>query len=276
MKAIHAVIAFLILTGSALTGNGEQMHEQLEKAKFTKHYDESIFKITEKEIFSIEMIIKGKELKTGVNMLNLIVHDRYDRDVIGLDVVVIPWMPEMGHGVSEKPIVTEKGGGLYSVENIILIKGGHWELRVKVKKNGVEDTAVFDFPDVKDGHTHKMHAPSPSDIDISRTRLSHKKIFYVSYESQLDPILVNKIHTVKVKIETADGHPVKNAEITLDGDMPQHGHGLPTEPEVTQELGDGYYIVEGMKFSMPGWWIINFHIKTQDDEDSVTFNLYLK
>ncbi len=58
--------------------------------------------------------------------------------------------------------------------------------------------------------------------------------------------------------------------------MPQHGHGLPTEPEVTQELGDGYYIVEGMKFSMPGWWIINFHIKTQDDEDSVTFNLYLK
>jgi hypothetical protein len=33
-------------------------------------------------------------------------------------------MPEMGHGVFEKPIIRERGGGLYSVENIVLIMRG--------------------------------------------------------------------------------------------------------------------------------------------------------
>jgi hypothetical protein len=31
-----------------------------------------------------------------------------------------------------------------------------------------------------------------------------------------------------------------------------------------------------MKFSMPGWWVINFTIKAQGKKDSVAFNLFLK
>jgi hypothetical protein len=58
--------------------------------------------------------------------------------------------------------------------------------------------------------------------------------------------------------------------------MPEHGHGMPTQPEVTQELSGGEYLVEGMKFSMPGWWVMKFHIKTIDKEDHATFNLLLK
>ena len=40
--------------------------------------------------------------------------------------------------------------------------------------------------------------------------------------------------------------------------MPEHGHGFPTVPEVTEYLGDGKYLVEGLKFSMPGWWVGQF------------------
>ena len=51
-----------------------------------------------------------------------------------------------------------------------------------------------------------------------------------------------------------------DAAITVDGDMPQHGHGLPTRPQVTKHLGNGDYLVEGMKFQMGGWWVVDFTI----------------
>jgi hypothetical protein len=58
--------------------------------------------------------------------------------------------------------------------------------------------------------------------------------------------------------------------------MPEHGHGLPTQPEVTKGMGDGDYIVQGIKFSMPGWWVITFKVKAQDMDDTVTFNLVVQ
>jgi hypothetical protein len=58
--------------------------------------------------------------------------------------------------------------------------------------------------------------------------------------------------------------------------MPEHGHGLPTRPEVTKGIGDGDYIVQGLKFSMPGWWVITFTVKAEGKEDTVTFNLLVQ
>jgi hypothetical protein len=58
--------------------------------------------------------------------------------------------------------------------------------------------------------------------------------------------------------------------------MPQHGHGLPTVPQVTKYLGDGFYQVEGLKFHMPGWWVVKFNIVRNEMTDNVTFNLMLK
>ena len=40
--------------------------------------------------------------------------------------------------------------------------------------------------------------------------------------------------------------------LKVDGDMPQHGHGLPTRPRVTRNLGNGDYQIEGVKFQMGG------------------------
>lgn len=115
----------------------------------TKHFEGSLFRISENELFSIEMVIKEKELKAGINTVDLIIHDKNDSDVSGAELTVVPWMPEMGHGVSEKPVVTEKGNGLYSVNNIVLIMTGRWDLKITVKKDTVKDTAVFNFPEIK-------------------------------------------------------------------------------------------------------------------------------
>jgi len=210
------------------------------------------------------------------------VHDKNDKDVASAGITVTPWMPEMGHGVYEKPVVTERGGGLYSVENIILIMGGHWELRIKIRKGDAEDSVTFDFPDVKISETASpderkaMYSSAPADVDTSTARVSTKKLFKVSYESENVPIPIGRIITWKLNVETADGRPVKNAEITVNGDMPEHGHGLPTQPEVARGMADGNYIVQGLKFSMPGWWVITFKVKTQDMDDTVTFNLVIQ
>lgn len=57
--------------------------------------------------------------------------------------------------------------------------------------------------------------------------------------------------------------------------MPRHLHGLPTAPAVTQALGDGRFLIEGMKFNMPGWWEIELHIDGPAGADTATFNLVL-
>ncbi len=51
--------------------------------------------------------------------------------------------------------------------------------------------------------------------------------------------------------------------------------GLPTEPKVTQNLGGGDYLVEGMKFHMQGQWVVTFQITAGNREDTVTFEFGL-
>src|SRR6185369_7413791 len=60
-------------------------------------------------------------------------------------VAITPWMPTMGHGVWDKPVVTERGGGIYHVENIKIIMNGRWDLRVSVTKGTLEGQVIFPF-----------------------------------------------------------------------------------------------------------------------------------
>jgi hypothetical protein len=117
---------------------------------------------------------------------------------------------------------------------------------------------------------------APNSLDMADTRLTDQGVFMVTYTSSIVPVPVNNIHTWTIHVESAAGEPIEQAEITVEGGMPQHGHGLPTKPQVTQDLGDGDYQVEGLRFNMPGWWEVSFHITAGGQSDSVTFNLSLK
>lgn len=123
---------------------------------------------------------------------------------------------------------------------------------------------------------HGGLAQPTADADYAKTMTSKAGSFKVTYVSDPDTIPLNTIHAWNLKVETPDGKPVTDAEITVDGAMPEHGHGLPTQPKVTKNLGDGTYLVEGIKFSMPGWWTMTYTIKAGDKTDTVTFNLLLK
>ena len=119
----------------------------------------------------------------------------------------------------------------------------------------------------------------PADLDLATTQPSHGGKFTVSYKSDLDPVTINKLHTWTLHVADAAGKPLDNATVAIDGGMPEHNHGMPTQPIVTP-LGSGDYRAEGMKFQMPGWWTVTVTVtdtvSAAGQPDSATFNLLLQ
>ena len=115
----------------------------------------------------------------------------------------------------------------------------------------------------------------PADLDLSREKASEAGLYIAEIAPAQEPVTVGPMHAWIVTLEDREGAPVDNAQIHVDGGMPQHGHGLPTSPAVTQDLGEGRYLVEGMKFNMPGWWELDLGIEGSAGADTVTFNIVL-
>jgi hypothetical protein len=113
---------------------------------------------------------------------------------------------------------------------------------------------------------------APKNLDLALTLPTVDKKYVVTLQPPAQPAVINQLHTWKVKVASPAGAPVTGARIKIDGGMPQHGHGLPTRPQVTRELPDGGYLIEGMKFSMTGWWEIKLAIDGPAGADRVTFN----
>ena len=99
--------------------------------------------------------------------------------------------------------------------------------------------------------------------------------FTVSFESELQPLTINKIHSWILHVADSDGNAISNAQLVVTGGMPEHNHGLPTSPAVTASLDDGNYKVEGMRFHMRGYWEIRVSIDTGTEHDDVTIALSL-
>jgi len=104
--------------------------------------------------------------------------------------------------------------------------------------------------------------------------VSDRGVYTVAYESSLQPIEINQIHNWILHI-SSDGEPVANAEVTISGGMPVHNHGLPTSPRVTEELGNGDYRLEGMRFHMKGDWEVSITIRAGGKTDTVIVTLTL-
>ena len=121
---------------------------------------------------------------------------------------------------------------------------------------------------------HFWMAP-PDDLDLSREKPSAKQLYTVAVAPEQEPFDRNTLHVWIATVKAADGSPVEDAKISVDGGMPQHGHGLPTSPAVTEALGEGRYRIEGVRFNMSGWWELKLHVSAAAGEDDVTFNLDL-
>ncbi len=124
------------------------------------------------------------------------------------------------------------------------------------------------------GYMMFVMAP-PSDLDLVRMKNTAKGLYAVEIAPENPAFERNTLHSWIATVKTADGTPVEDAKISVDGGMPQHGHGLPTAPQVTAALGEGRYRIEGVRFNMSGWWEFKLHVSAVAGEDDVTFNLSL-
>ena len=73
--------------------------------------------------------------------------------------------------------------------------------------------------------------------------------------SRLSPLEINSIHSWEIALYDEQG-PIEDATIEVTGGMPEHNHGMPTQPQITQQLAAGRYLLEGVRFHMPGLWRI--------------------
>ena len=112
-------------------------------------------------------------------------------------------------------------------------------------------------------------------LDLSRAKVSEKGLYQVAIEPEKGAVRQGELHSWLLQLNSASGQPVDDAIVTIDGGMPDHGHGLPTNPAVSGHLGAGRYRVEGVKFTMDGWWQLRFAISTAAGSDSAVFNVKL-
>ncbi len=118
-----------------------------------------------------------------------------------------------------------------------------------------------------------VQRPAAADFGTG-PRASIKQVYTATLQP-IEPLKLRQLQTVPVLISDASGRPVENAVVTVDGGMPEHGHGLPTQPRVKRALGGGVYEIEGVRFNMGGWWELKLCIDSPAGVDNVTFNLAL-
>lgn len=132
-----------------------------------------------------------------------------------------------------------------------------------------------DGMEMDDGMSMDMSGGSMP-ADSLEPQSTENGLFTVSAVSRLDPVVINETHAWTLHIETEDGSLVSDAEIAVNGGMPEHNHGFPTAPRVTEYLGEGDYLLEGMRFNMGGVWVLTLEISSGGQSDSVTFEFELK
>jgi hypothetical protein len=121
----------------------------------------------------------------------------------------------------------------------------------------------------------QMMAPPPADLDLSREKPSAAGRYRVAIAPELEPLEQGRLHSWIVTLRTVAGAPVTDATLTVDGGMPQHGHGLPTQPQSAGHIGEGRYRFDGVRFNMAGWWVLKFTIEAPTGKDAAEFNIQL-
>ena len=143
-KTSASLIFCFLLFGFAMNASAQE-----KKQAFTKHFKETVFDITSKAKFSVEILLDDKEYKKlGKDVVGIVIHSARDEDVEKAVISIDFRNLETGEPAKEKPIVKERGDGLYIVSDLDLKKAGRWKLSVTVKKDSDEDSVQFLFPDV--------------------------------------------------------------------------------------------------------------------------------
>jgi hypothetical protein len=131
--------------------------------------------------------------------------------------------------------------------------------------------------------------------DWGGTHLTQSRKYAITVRSDPDPPVMGEFFTLEATITREDGTPVERAVVDLDARMPQHNHGMMTDPvmrpgdctPVEGEAADpgekkgrakpvclhegGIYRSDGFKFHMGGEWTIIVDVDGPIGPDRTTF-----
>lgn len=98
-------------------------------------------------------------------------------------------------------------------------------------------------------------------------------LYQLEVEMSPDPPVAD-LTTLTVTLTTAEtGAPETGAALAVTPWMPEHGHGIQDEPEVTEV--DGVYTVEFV-YTMPGTWELTFEVDGSLGADSGTMTVQVQ
>jgi hypothetical protein len=102
------------------------------------------------------------------------------------------------------------------------------------------------------------------------------KGFKIEIYSELSPLSINQIHSWHVRVLDRDDEILELEELNVFGGMPEHDHGLPTQPEVTMQLDNGDYLLEGVRFHMQGHWQLQVELQYAGVNDTAIIDFELQ
>lgn len=122
--------------------------------------------------------------------------------------------------------------------------------------------------------------PSPPPVGVSKTA-SERRItsasgdYKVIFDTEPNPIPLNEMFSMRVRVLDKTHKLILPKEITMtvDAAMPEHRHGMNTNPKVSP--AEGEFKVTGMLFHMPGFWQIHFDIIRDGVTDRATYDVNL-
>jgi hypothetical protein len=122
------------------------------------------------------------------------------------------------------------------------------------------------------------HRPSTAEGDSARFGLTRKSPGGHFLIEVIPPqhVPVQRIHAWSIRIQDSSGQPLSDALVYVNGGMPEHGHGMPTRPQVTKEVLPGIYEVQGMKFNMSGEWEILVAVQKGTESDVTAFRYLVR
>ena len=115
--------------------------------------------------------------------------------------------------------------------------------------------------------------PAASEFGLG-PRTSEHGLYTVTLQPT-ETLRARRLQKVSVLLQDTTGHAISGANLSVDGGMPQHGHGLPTQPRATSASADGVYAIDGLRFNMGGWWVLALTINGPRGADRVIFHLQL-
>ena len=120
-----------------------------------------------------------------------------------------------------------------------------------------------------------LGSASAADVRLPDLSGVTDKGFKIEIYSELSPLSINTIHSWHIRVLDRDDEILELEELNVFGGMPEHDHGLPTQPEVTMRLDNGDYLLEGVRFHMQGHWElqIEFQYAGVDDTAIIDFEL---